>query len=103
GRGKRSDRSGGLAAAPRDEPALQRLQELISIGYEQVSRHLRAGVPEVDVQPFDLLDQQRDRAAGGTHLVARVGGESLAPDAEGLELVLVEALLRRRGHASRTL
>src|SRR6185295_3571779 len=48
--------------------------------------------PEVDVQVLDLLDQQLNRAAGRTQLLARVLGESVAPVAKQFDLLFVEPL-----------
>jgi hypothetical protein len=53
-----------------------------------------AGVPQIDVQPLDLLDQKQDRAAGGPHLVTAVTQQTLAPGPQGLDLVLVEPVRR---------
>lgn len=53
-----------------------------------------AGVPEVDVQTFDLLDEHGDRPAGGAHLFARIGLQAVSPAPECLDLLFIEALLR---------
>jgi hypothetical protein len=52
-------------------------------------------VPQVDVQPLDLLDQEQDRAAGSAYLVAAVVEQTLAPRPQGLDLVCVEPLRRQ--------
>src|SRR6478735_9623308 len=60
-------RSGAQAPEPRLEGALQRRFALRRrIGKAK----LRAFVPEIDVQALDLLDEQRDRPAGGSHFLA---------------------------------
>ena len=48
---------------------------------------------------LDLLDEERDRAAGGAHLVAGILCEPLAPKAQGLHLRLVEAFVRVGAHS----
>jgi hypothetical protein len=52
------------------------------------------GMPEVDVQQLDLLDQEEDRAPGGPDLVPAVVQQPLAPCPQSFELVFVEAVRR---------
>ncbi|HYX89281.1 MAG TPA: hypothetical protein VE753_07920 [Gaiellaceae bacterium] len=54
-----------------------------------------AGMPQVDVQLLDLLDQEQDGPAGRAYLVAAVVQQTLAPSPQGLELVFVEPLRRQ--------
>jgi hypothetical protein len=49
-------------------------------------------VPEVDVAPLDLLDQQHHRAPSRSYFLARVGNKPVAPAAEQVEFLLVETL-----------
>ena len=97
---RRGSRAFALRAEPRHERALpERLLALRGRG-RLGEPNVRAFVPEVDVQPLDLLHEHRDRATGGSHFLARVTGESVAPDPQGLDLRLVEALLRLRAHSA---
>ena len=50
------------------------------------------GIPEVDLESIDLLDQDGDRLAGRTKLLALVGGEPGTPATEDLEPLLVEPI-----------
>src|SRR5207244_12664052 len=47
-------------------------------------------VPELDVQELDLVDQHQDRAGRGAHLVAVVPRETVGPEPQRGDLLLVE-------------
>jgi hypothetical protein len=49
-------------------------------------------VPQVDVERFDFLDQEEDRLASGTQLVALGLGESRSPASQLVDLVFVQTL-----------
>ena len=66
-------------------------------GRRRLDRRLagvRAGMPEIDVQSLDLLDEHRDRPAGGAHLFPRIGLKAFSPAPECLDLLFIEPLLR---------
>ena len=52
------------------------------------------GMPEIDIQSLDLLDEHRDRPAGGAHLFARIGLKAFSPAPKRLDLLLIEPLQR---------
>jgi len=57
-----------------------------------VRRTEPAGVPQVDVEPFDLLDQQEDGSARGPDLVPAVVQQTVPPGPQDLELLFVQPL-----------
>jgi hypothetical protein len=54
------------------------------------ARLLRA--PQIDVERFDLLDQEENRLARGTQLVALGLGEPRSPASQLVDLVFVQTL-----------
>jgi hypothetical protein len=54
-----------------------------------------AHVPEVDVEPLDLVAQQQDGAAGRAHLFALVERQSFPPTPQQRELFFVQAIRGR--------
>jgi hypothetical protein len=67
------------------------LGALAAVAVTRSYRDRRFGVPQVDVERFDLLDQQEDRPAGCSQLVAFGLHEPRAPAPELVDLVFVEA------------
>jgi hypothetical protein len=53
-------------------------------------------VPQVDVQRFDLLDQEEDRLARGTQLVTLGLGEPRSPASQLVDLVFVQTVAQGR-------
>ena len=49
-----------------------------------------ASVPEIDLEPVDLVDEDGDRLAGRTKLLAAVACEPGAPSAQDLDPLLVQ-------------
>ena len=49
------------------------------------------GMPQVDMQSLDLLDQQQDRLTGCAHVETLVARETAAPRAELIELCLIQS------------
>ena len=58
----------------------------------------RLRVPQVDVQTFDLVDQQENRLSGRAKLLIAVGKKTRAPGAELLDLALVQTIAQRSAH-----
>jgi hypothetical protein len=54
----------------------------------RLRRRLR--IPQVDVERLDLLDQEQDRPAGGTQLLAVGPNEARSPVPQLVDLVFVE-------------
>ena len=81
------------------EPAAQGRAELVGgLGFalgRRLGRLEPPRMPQVDVEPLDLLDQEQDRAPGCPHLVAGVVQQPFAPGPQGFDLVFVEALRRQ--------
>lgn len=50
------------------------------------------GIPQVDVERFDFLDQEQDRLAGGTQLVTLGLRKPRSPASQLVDLVFVQAL-----------
>jgi len=50
----------------------------------------RLRIPQVDVQPLDLFDQQENRLSGRAKLMILLAGETGSPATELLDLVLVQ-------------
>jgi hypothetical protein len=48
-------------------------------------------VPELDLEPVDLGDEDLDRLAGGRHLRPAVAAQRFTPVAQRLELLLLHA------------
>ena len=71
------------------------LERRLDLGVgDQVLRHSvsarRLGVPEVDVQSLDLLDQQEDRSPRGPDIGTVVGTQTVAPRAQLVELRFIQ-------------
>jgi hypothetical protein len=58
-------------------------------------------VPQVDVQTLDLFDQQENRFSGRAKLVIAVGKKTRAPEAELLDLALVQTIGQRSNSVRR--
>lgn len=52
----------------------------------------RLGIPHVDVESLDLLDQQEDRFTGGAQLVALGARKTRSPPSQLVDLALVQTL-----------
>ena len=61
------------------------------------------GVPQVDVQPFDLVAQQQNGAARGTHFFTLVERQAFPPTPQQRELLFVQAIRGRVLETSLTL
>jgi hypothetical protein len=48
------------------------------------------GIPEVDMESFDLFNEHQDRGGGRGHLFARIARQAVTPTLERLELLLIE-------------
>ena len=55
----------------------------------------RFRIPEIDVQAFDLFDQQEDCFSRSAKVVISVGIETRAPGAELLDLGLIQTIAQR--------
>jgi hypothetical protein len=58
----------------------------------------RLRVPQVDVQPLDLFDQQENRLSGRAKLLIAARKKPRAPGAELLDLALVQTIAQRSVH-----
>ena len=58
----------------------------------------RLRVPQVDVQPLDLFDQQENRLSGRAKLLIAARKKTRAPGAELLDLALIQTIAQGSVH-----
>ena len=83
----------------RPEPAPEHRAELVGRllgrglgGFWRILRVEPAGMPDVDVQQLDLLDQKQDGSARGPDLVPPVVQQTVPPGPQSLQLLFVQPL-----------